>query len=261
LAESRRSRLYGIRKILAALPDYTGAPFSGILRLREERWFSLGEITDYIMAQWKQVVSFLRDKGETDALAAMIRLDLARLNEIMAVFRRFIKSAEGNSVSYSNIFPMLEKLMANLGALHANKHAEALMNAVSRHFSETTDVNIIFPCFLVTPIGKRCYSAVARPSELAVSMETMWEKRVVTLSKSFHYDVVQMISLFQDCLNNPCQFHSVKDLCTNWPRRVSIAGQQHDTDSFVDLVKRIEAFPATECACERLFCFVNCALW
>jgi hypothetical protein len=23
---------------------------------------------------------------------------------------------------------------------------------------------------------------------------------------------------------------------------------------FVDLVKRIEAFPATECACERLFC-------
>jgi hypothetical protein len=39
---------------------------------------------------------------------------------------------------------MLEKLMANLGALPANKHAEALMNAVSRHFSETTDVNIIF---------------------------------------------------------------------------------------------------------------------
>jgi hypothetical protein len=33
-----------------------------------------------------------------------------------------------------------------------------------------------------------------------------------------------------------------------------MAGQQHDTDSFVDLVKRIEAFPATECACERLFC-------
>jgi hypothetical protein len=63
-----------------------------------------------------------------------------------------------------------------------------------------------------------------------------------------------MISLFQDYLDNPRQFHSVKDLCTNWPRRVSIASQQHDTDSFVDLVKRIKAFPATECACERLFC-------
>jgi hypothetical protein len=33
-----------------------------------------------------------------------------------------------------------------------------------------------------------------------------------------------------------------------------MAGRQHDTDSFVDLVKRIEAFPAPECACERLFC-------
>jgi hypothetical protein len=80
------------------------------------------------------------------------------------------------------------------------------------------------------------------------------EGGVVTLSKAFHYEVAQMISLFQDYLDNPCQFHSVKDSYTNWPRRVSVAGQQHDIDSFVVLVKRIAAFPATECACERLFC-------
>jgi hypothetical protein len=91
----------------------------------------------------------------------------------MAVFRRFIKSAEGNSVSYSNIFPMLDKLMADLGALRANEHAEAFINAVSRHFAETKDVNMIFTCFLVTPIGKRYCSAVMRPSEFAASMETM----------------------------------------------------------------------------------------
>jgi hypothetical protein len=83
-------------------------------------------------------------------------------------------------------------------------------------------------------------------------METMWKNGVVTLSKAFDDDVAQMISLFQDYLDNPRQFDSVKDLCTNWPRRVSIAGQQHGTDSFVDLMKRMEAFPATECACEGL---------
>jgi hypothetical protein len=206
------------------------------------------------MAHWMQVVSFVKDKGETDALAALMRLDFARLNKVMAVFGWFIKSAQENSVSYSHIFPMLEKLMANLGALRANKHSETFMNAVSRRFSETTDMNMIFTCFLVTPIEKRYYSAVMRPIEFAASMETMWKKGVVTLSKAFHYDVAQMISLFQDYLDSQHQFHSVKELCTNWLRLVSIAGQQHDTDSFVDPVKRIDAFPATECACKRLFC-------
>jgi hypothetical protein len=206
------------------------------------------------MAHWMPAISVLKDKEETDALAALMQLDFARMNKVMAVFILFITSAEGNSVSYSNIFPMLEKLMANFGALHANKHAEAFMNAVSRRFSETTDVNIIFTCLLVTPIGQRYYSVVTRSSEFAASMETMWKNGVVTVSKAFHCDAAHIISLFQDYLDNPRQFHSVKDLCTNWPRRVSMAGQQHDTDSFVDLVKRIEAFPATECACERLFC-------
>jgi hypothetical protein len=105
--------------------------------------------------------------------------------------------------------------MANLGALGANKHAEALMNAVSRRFSETMDVETIFACFLVVPIGKTVYRAVARPSEFVVSMETMWKKGIVTLSKAFHYDVAQMTSFFQDSSDIPREVRSVKDLCTN----------------------------------------------
>jgi hypothetical protein len=128
------------------------------------------------------------DEEETDALAALMRIDFARLNKVMAVVRGFIKSAEGNSVSYS-------------------KYREAFMNAVSRFFSETADVNMIFTCFLVTPIGKRHHDVVARPIKLAASMETIWKKSVVTLSKAFYYDVAQMISLFQDYLDNPGQFH------------------------------------------------------
>jgi hypothetical protein len=194
----------------------------------------------------------LNGKEEKDALAALMRLDFARLNEVMAVSGRFIKSVEGNSVSYYKIFPMSEKLMANLGAPRANTHAESLMNSVSRRFSEIMDVKI-FTCFLVALIGKRHYSAVTPPGQSAASMEATWKKSQVTFAKAFHYDVAQMINLFKDYLDSQRQFHSVKDLCTNQPRRVSMSGQQHDIDSFVDLVRRIEAFPATECACERLF--------
>jgi hypothetical protein len=43
----------------------------------------------------------LNDEEETDALAALMRLDFARLNKVMAVFRRFIKSVEGT------LFPIL----------------------------------------------------------------------------------------------------------------------------------------------------------
>jgi hypothetical protein len=81
------------------------------------------------MANWMQVVSFLNDEEETHALAALMRRDFARLNEAMPVFRWFIKFVKGNSASYSHIFPMLEKLTAKLGALRANKHTEALVNA------------------------------------------------------------------------------------------------------------------------------------
>jgi hypothetical protein len=40
-------------------------------------------------------------QSETDALAALMRLDFARLNEVMSVFRLFIKSVEGT------LFPIL----------------------------------------------------------------------------------------------------------------------------------------------------------
>jgi hypothetical protein len=101
---------------------------------------------------------------------------------------------------------------------------------------------------------ERYNDTVTRPSEFAASMETMWKKRVVTFAKASYYDVAHMTSLFQDLSDHRRQVGSVKDLYTNWPRSVSMAGQQHGIDSFVDLVKRIKAFPATERKCKRLFC-------
>jgi hypothetical protein len=70
-----------------------------------------------------------------------------------------------------------------------------------------------------------------------------------------HYsDDQSLLGLLKQSVPVPLSEGFMHNLCTNWPRRVSIAGQQHDTDSFVDLVKQIEAFPAIECVCERLFC-------
>jgi hypothetical protein len=83
-------------------------------------------------------------------------------------------------------------------------------------------------------------------------MEVMWQQGIDTLAKVFAFDVAEMTRLFQDYLCNPRQFDSVKDLYSEYPHFISVADQQLDTCSFPDLLKRIEVFPETECACETL---------
>jgi hypothetical protein len=110
----------------------------------------------------------------------------------------------------------------------------------------------------VTPAGKQYYRVIERPSRFAASMEAMWQQSIDTLAKVFSDDVVEMIMLFQDCLYNSRQFDSVTNPYSNYLQFISLAGQQLDTCSFTDLLKRIEEFPATECAGERFF--VNYAI-
>ncbi|MDR0684649.1 MAG: hypothetical protein LBF83_05935 [Spirochaetaceae bacterium] len=116
-------------------------------------------------------LEYKKDKEETAAMAALNRLDVDMLNEVLAIFTRFVKSVEGNSVSYFDRFPMLQQLMADLGSLGANKHSETLVKAASERFSPTADLSIIFTCFLVTPDGQRYYSDVLRPGTFVTGME------------------------------------------------------------------------------------------
>jgi hypothetical protein len=81
----------------------------------------------------------------------------------------------------------------------------------------------------------------------------MWKQDINTLTGTFTDDIAQLISLFQDNLDNPRSFNSVKKFHSNSHSCVSFANQQLDIGSFVDLVKRTETFPGTECSCERLF--------
>jgi magnesium-transporting ATPase (P-type) len=143
-----------------------------------------------------QVVGFLNDKEETDVLAALRCPDVGRLNEVVIAFAEFIESAEGNYAFYFNIFRMLQKLIADLGSLNANRDTETLMKAVSKRFSETTDFNIMFTCFLVARIGIRYCGTVARPSAFAASMETMWSMGVTASATLFSCDIAQMTRLF-----------------------------------------------------------------
>jgi hypothetical protein len=59
-----------------------------------------------------------------------------------------------------------------------------------------------------------------------------------------------MICFFQDYFENSREFCSVKHFCSKGQWCVSVAGQRLDTRSFTDFMKRIEVFPATECACQ-----------
>jgi hypothetical protein len=113
------------------------------------------------MIHWTQGIGFLNENRETAAWAALNRLDIDRLNEFMVTFMRFIKCVEGNSISYFDIFPGLQKLMVNLESLCVNKHAKTLMQTVSERFSRTTELNVIFICCLVTPSGKNIMAVLS----------------------------------------------------------------------------------------------------
>jgi hypothetical protein len=173
---------------------------------------------------WTQVIGLLNENRETEVLVALSRLDISGLNEVMTISTHFIKCMEGNSISYFDIFPTLQKLVIDLRSLGANKHAETLMQIVSRCFSRTTNLNVIFVCSLVTPAGKKYYGAIERPSRFAASMEAMWQQGINTLAEVSSYNVAEMIILFQDYLYNPRQFDSVKDPYSNDPQFMSVAG-------------------------------------
>jgi hypothetical protein len=192
-----------------------------------------------------QVVGFLKEREETEVMAALNLLDVAKLNEVLAIFRRFVKSADGNSVSYFHIFPMSQKLMANLGSLRASKHAETLMKAVSEHFSRTSDLNIKFTCFLVVPVGKKYDAGIARPGAFGVSMEAMCNREVATLATVFSYDITQMTSLFQEaivelfCESSRTFIHSQITIATIEPRSRASPG----APSVFSLLPRIPSRP------------------
>jgi hypothetical protein len=85
-------------------------------------------------------------------------------------------------------------------------------------------------------------------------MEEIWQELIDTLVKVFSDDVAEMTMVFQDYLYNARQFHSVKYPYSDYPQIISVTGQQVDTRSFTDLLKRTGAFPATTWVCEGLFC-------
>jgi hypothetical protein len=83
---------------------------------------------------------------------------------------------------YFNIFTVFHDLMSDLGSLRTNKHTETRMRAVSERSSKTTDLNLIFACFLVAPLGKRDYETAPRPGAFTASLETMCSQGVATLA-------------------------------------------------------------------------------
>jgi hypothetical protein len=109
----------------------------------------------------------------------------------------------------------------------------------------------MFAYCTATPVGKRYSGAVQRPRAFAASIETMRKQTVDTLARTFSDDVAQIINLFQNELDSPGQFCSMKYSYSNCQRRISVATQRLEICLVVDFVKRRKVFPATECTNER----------
>jgi hypothetical protein len=249
--------LQQIRKIMAAIPTQVGSPFCQLPRLNEERWYSLGDVTSYIVTHRISIESYLEAKGQSEALMAFRTVGICELNDVMTAYRVFLKHVEANSTSYFEVFPHLSKFLLALERLSIvrNRHAAALSQSLLRRFSSTADMTLLLACYVLTKEGLAWYKSIRRDSNEGMALKKMVCNGLETLTSSFHHDPKIVKELFEMFVETATFGEaSTREYWSGLDPQAEAGEKNVPIFPLVDIAKRVQAFAATETSCERLFC-------
>jgi hypothetical protein len=106
-------------------------------------------------------------------VAALKRLDISRLSEIRAVFTRFIKHVMGGLLYIQHVFSFTETIGQFGNSVSEQKHRNSHKRWI-RAFCTKGGFDIVFTCFLVTPIGNYTSALFRGPGSFAATAEAIW---------------------------------------------------------------------------------------
>jgi hypothetical protein len=120
-------------------------------------------------------------EGETEGLAALNCLNVDRLDKVMAVFRRFIKYAGGNSASdleycRSQWLVWDFCVRTNIHKLSCRSYQRFLTNNRFDHHPHMLAGHASW---------EKYYGSAPRPSAFEANMDAMWRQGAARLAKGF----------------------------------------------------------------------------
>jgi hypothetical protein len=266
-----------IQHVIHALPLGLNTPFHKIPRITETRWLSYGKTVMFLVQHYRAVERFLSEKGLESCLRSFKQLQIRDLAIVLSIISDFIVQAEANYCVYSDVFPAFAETIAQLERFSDNKYSRTAINCLFQRFSSTADFSHIVITFLLTPAGHAHFRRCVDRSPYQQFLREWAAQGLQSISTIFHLDQVNLIEMFEYYLwKMEIPEISTSELWAKFPPFLPIYGpknQQEEalrnsnvftpesgctsTAGLVEVGQRMAVFPASECACERLFCNIR----
>jgi hypothetical protein len=173
------------------------------------------------------------------------------------LINRFIQEIESNSISLPMTFPIISTLFANFASCTAenNKYAELFASKFLFRFTTTENLNTFFFCFGFTFEGFNYLQTMNKELNMYSLLYHSITNSIKEMAPLFQYDAQEILDQFSFLLSNPLE-PSIKNTAMMWDSLSDDFQIENEIFHFAkikDFAKRLNAFPATECGCERVF--------
>jgi len=216
----------------------------------EVRWYSLAEVIHYIKVRVDVLRELFTKKRYLSALSALNQVDWPALDGVLQAMAAFVARSEEDGFSLFDVFPEFETCVGSLRALQGerNPYAEAMVTKLGGRFLETHDWLSIVVSYLVTFNGWRYYQQCP-DGQIRESLTSTFKLGLSKLGAVFGSG--DLASEAEQYLHAAIPEDFDLEANGGWIQTAEQGIQM--SAGFIDLMKRMAEFPASEAGCERVF--------